>query len=539
MAPAIRLGFPPKRVLAPIFPLFLGAVLALPCSAGNRRVPGSGPNRLPVNKASDIPAVPRVPKVDLNETPPINTNVPASESGIQRTPAASVVRSEIPAQRPEPVPPSPTLRETLGAQEREIQGALASDPSGAAPKQALDRVFFGASGKDSASDGGLVVNDEGIGVFDRAEAYYKEVRRLVDKFKGRLDLSETLDVMDDTYSEVWTKLATIEQIARSRNTEDHNMHLEETLTWVDAVMRGNGRSVAIHTHQVFFHHAANPQSEIREGIRRVDRYLDEALEYFKSRGRAEWKLERLDEVILAFDTRGYQEIKDHLKAREREISRAFGRRFHFAYVDELVRVPRTVDEMRAGLNVLIQKYKGDGGLEKIIEGVTYSRYVGLLLELKTDEHFFDLGYEILQSGKELFDAQGHYITEIDTLVRSPQGRVTLVEAKSARVPLPFSQVLQDKIVYKLETYKRNRAFLESAIGSKIDRVVFSVDVGRMYFRPNDRPEAIESVKRHRALAAYLKGHELELSRRYGFPVEFLFIWSHPERSGPGAAGRRS
>ncbi len=160
---------------------------------------------------------------------------------------------------------------------------------------------------------------------------------------------------------------------------------------------------------------------------------------------------------------------------------------------------------------MIKKYKHDGGLQKIIEGVTYSRYVGLLLELKTVEHYVDRGYDLVQSGHELFDEDGMYITELDLIVRSPEGKTSLVEAKSARVPLPFQEVLRDKILYKLATYQKHWAALEEAAGGPIDEVVFSLDVG-----PNTQ------------LVGALRAKERMLSKKYGFSVRFLFIESSPQ-----------
>jgi len=358
----------------------------------------------------------------------------------------------------------------------------------------------------------FVVNDDGIklNITGRAAEYYGAVRRMVKELEGRnLDLSETLGVMDDSYADVWAKLNAIETISRNRNIERHNVHLEGTLMWVDGVMRDRGRTIAINTCRVFFHHANNPRSEIDEGNRRVDQYLEEETEYFEENGRAEQALGRLDEVILAFDVRGYDEIKQHLKSREREISARYGNRFRFAYLDEIAKIPQTTEAMRNELNVLVDRYNGKG-LEKIIDGVIYSRYVGLLLELKALEYFLNRGCTILQSGRDLFDSNGQYVTELDAVVRDPAGKVAVVEAKSARVPLPLAVVLHDKVLVKLDAYSKNRSLLEAAIGSKLDQVIFFFEVG-------------ENVP----LEPYLKSKEEALSVYYGFPVRFVFLDSSP------------
>ena len=406
----------------------------------------------------------------------------------------------------------------------EVAAAIQTAMPGAEMAASLNSMYFGRRDTGFTTEptvGGrqdawrstvFVVNDEGVQINGRAAEYYQEVRRMVSQYKGRIDLAESLDVMDDTYSDVRSKLSTIEAIARQRGVDQTNTHLEETLLWVDGYLRDNGKNVAIHTHQVFFHHANNRESEIAEGNRRVDKYLEkEAIEYFAPGGKAEASFGKLDEVVLAFDARGYAEIKDHIKAKEAEFTQRFGKRFRFVFTDELGRVPKDKQAVRDELNRLVKKYKSKG-LQKIIEGVIYSRYVGVLLELKTVEHFYKLGYDILQSGRDLFDENGHYVTELDTVVRNPlNGQLSIVEAKSARVKLPREEVLRDKVLYKLDTYKRKQALIEKSLGGKFD-VVFSLDVGS-----------------YQSLAKYLKRQEKELSEKYGFKVSFIFVSSSPDQ----------
>jgi hypothetical protein len=298
---------------------------------------------------------------------------------------------------------------------------------------------------------------------------------------------------------------------------------------VDAVLRQGRRKIAIHTQRVFFHRSPNPRSEIAEGIRRTDRSLDEILSYFQKGGIAEQNLGPLSGIILAFDIRGYEEIKAHLKARWGTIARAHGSRFRPVFVDELARVPAGVPEMRRELNRLIDLYQKDrSGLQKIIGGVIYSRYVGLLLELKTIEYFLDRGYWILQSGREFLDADHNYITELDAVVRSPEGKISLVEARSARVLLPPNQVLKDKILYKLDTYKKYRREINAFIGAPFEEVVFSIDVGPQTPSSLTRSKGeAEYLERQQALVEFLRAQEGPLSRRYGFPVRLLFLYSAP------------
>lgn len=397
---------------------------------------------------------------------------------------------------------------------REAADAISEKPGDlAAARQALEGLF---SGKPSHGAGGAVVNDEGVTLVGRAARYYVEVRRLVDKWTGKQDLAESLDVMEDSYEDVWTKLKAIEAVAKSRQVGRENTHLEETLLWVDGVLKDGRRQIAVHTHRVYFHKAKNPKSEIAEGIRRVDGYLRDTMGQLKPSGKAEQALGRLDEVVLVFDTRGYAEIKEHLKARERGLSPRDRARFRFQFLDDMVEIPREEAVIRKEFNEITARHRGRG-LEKIIEGVTYSRYVGLLLELRTVDHLLERGYTVLQSGRELFDADGMYITELDVVARSPEGKVSLIEAKSARVPLPFEEVLRDKVTRKLDVYSKNKKLLGEAIGAPFDEVVFAVDVGN-----------------EMELRRFLEGKQASLSSRYGFPVRFLFLESFPSASGDGA-----
>lgn len=395
--------------------------------------------------------------------------------------------------------------------------------SPAAAGVSLDRLFSGAKAAANAAAEAKIVNDEGVEIFGRPPAYYLEARRLVAKYQDKINLAESLDVMDDAYADAWVKLAAIEGLAARRKIADHNTRLEGTLLWVDGVLEDRGRRTAVNTYRVYFHKAPNPQSEIEEGLRRADGYLKQVLEYMKPGGRAEAALGHLDEVVLAFETRGYAEIKAGLKAREKEISKATKGRVRFAYVDEMAAVPKDGAAMRAELNRLTKRYGAKvEGLSKIIEGVVYSRYVGLLLELKTVEHFYGKGYEILQSGRDFFSDSGMYITELDTVVRDPgTGRVSVVEAKSARVNIPASEALQDKVVRKLEVYAKHRALLEKTIGSKVSEIVFSFDAGM-----------------NQGLVPFLTSKEAELSQRYGFTVKFLFLSSAPEGSRPMGRDRQ-
>jgi hypothetical protein len=367
----------------------------------------------------------------------------------------------------------------------------------------------------------FIINDDGVAVSGKAAEYYQEVHRFIEEYKDKIDLAESLGVMDDSYADVWAKLKVIESVDPHPVLDHHNEHLDETLTWVDGVADIGGKRTAIYTHRVFFHPAKNPQSEIQEGIRRVNGYINETARYFEKRGKAEQALGPLDQVVLGFDTRGYKEIKDFIKTREKELQKTHGERFRFVYLDEVADVPKNPTEMRAALNTLVAQYKGNS-LQKIIEGVIYSRYTGLLLELKTLEHYYKENYKILQSGREIFDENGHYVTELDAVVKSPEGVTYLVEAKSSRVLLPKERVLEGKILYKLDAYKKNQALLEKEIHAPLN-VVFSMDLGIPKDSGRKHGQNFERAARQKELMEFLKAQAPILSRRYGFPVSFLFI----------------
>lgn len=415
---------------------------------------------------------------------------------------------------------------------RRFVSALSADGRSDSGFFSLREGFDRARGQgESSAGGGSIVNGEGVRIIGRSPDYYRYIQGIVEKYRGHIDLSDSLDVMADTYSEVRAKIRGIEAVAESLGAgregtrlrvDQHNAHLDGTLLWVDGVIRDGRRTIAAHTTQVFFHHADNPRSEIEEGIRRVDHAVREAVDYFAPGGLAESPRgldAKLDEVVLVFDTRGYEEIKRHLRQKEREVAAAGGGRYRFAFLDELVGGPRrTAEEIREEVNEITRRYAGEE-LGKIIEGVIYSRYVGVGLELATVDYFMGRNHRFLQSGREVFDEDGRYVTELDAVFRDPQGRVALVEAKSARVHLPKEKVLRDKILYKLETYKKKRELIEKAIGSKIDRVIFSLDVGPLKGR---------LAKRNARLRAFLREQEGRLGREYGFPVEFLFLESGPK-----------
>lgn len=382
--------------------------------------------------------------------------------------------------------------------------------------------FNSAPDVPASGPSSFVVSREGVRLFGRAAEYYEECRRLADALQARgVNLNETLDVMQDSYEDVWAKLKAIQMIAGQYHVGEHNTHLENTLLWVDGILNVGRKRIAVHTHRVFFHPAAdNRQSEINEGIKRVDQYLQEMYTHFSPGGKAEEKFGRIDQVVLVFDAR-YPEVKAHIRSLEGR----YKRKFRFTYLDELTRIPKTEEDYNRELNDLVAHYyRAGGGPDNIIEGVLYSRYVGLLLELKTIEYLLDNGYEVLQSGRNVYDGQGFYVTELDAVAKKNK-RVAVIEAKSARVRLPYGYVLQSKIIRKLDVYTKKRQWMNKAVGRPFDEVIFVLDVGR-----------------NLGLINYLKSKEARLSEQYGFPVRFVFIKSRPEFDrdrAPASAALRS
>ncbi|NNN06481.1 MAG: hypothetical protein HKL90_11320, partial [Elusimicrobia bacterium] len=206
------------------------------------------------------------------------------------------------------------LRDSAAARDRD--GRRAFDGGAAAAPVSAER----------GPVAGFVKNDEGVWVGGRTADQYREIRRLYAKLSPLMDLSDTMNVMDDAFSEARVKLAAVEKAAADRKVAESSVHLEETRTFVDAVLEdANGRKIAEHTHRVYFHPADNADSEINEGIRRVDGYLEEAKQDFARGGRAEREMgTEFDQVLLTFDTRGYKEIADHLRGKEAELRAQFG-----------------------------------------------------------------------------------------------------------------------------------------------------------------------------------------------------------------------
>jgi len=263
------------------------------------------------------------------------------------------------------------------------------------------------------------------------------------------------------------------------------------------------RRTLVDAHRVYFHPGI-ARSEIAEGTRRAERQLEHDFALYAPGARAERHLGPLERVRLVFDTRGYPEIRERLAARFAELAQPFGDRFQLDFAEDLTPPVALADAAAAAREEFARARSRPEGA--IAEGILHSRYVGLIHELRTLAHYDDKGYEILQSGRDLLSDEGMYLTEIDAVVVSPKNRLSLVEAKSMRVPMSSKDALKQKILPKLRGFAKDRALLETRLGHPVKRIVFVVDPGE-----------------NRKLVDYLRGKQKELSKEYGFRVSFLFL----------------
>ena len=526
------------KALALLLSWALGLSLSAPSWAALEERPFNSP------KVSSRGAPKAVPKLPARRAPEAAKGLGLPASALPAAPASAISAQALPSGAPEKIS---SVLGGLSLASEEAARAGEADPSGVASNASLQRLYSGGALQGAE----FVANFEGVQITGRAAYMFNKVVEHLERL-SKVDLSETINVMDDCYSELLAKLKMIRAVARDREVEMNSVHLDQTMTFVDAVMGEGAGRTAIHTTQVFFHpNKGNPRSEIEEGKRRAKGALREAVRQFAPGGPAESAMGPLRQVILGFDTRGYDEIKEFIKAEGRK----YGPRYRLAFVDEKIEgpMPRTPAEVRKEVNAEIVRYGSEyqqrEGLGKIIDGVIYSRYVGLMLELVDLKDSLDKGYRVLLSGRDIFDSLGFYITEFDSVVLSPQGEVVIHEAKSSRIPLPFEVVMRDKIRYKLDIYRGRKADLVKALAGELekalakaaagkdgefaevlrkaqervrarrsfDKVVFVMDVGPTGEVGN------ASSERNRDLAEKIKGQEAALSREYGFPVEFLFL----------------
>jgi hypothetical protein len=391
---------------------------------------------------------------------------------------------------------------------------------------------------------GFVKNADGVWVGGRVAEQAAWIARMHAELSPKIDLADVMNVMDDAYDEARVKLKSVEKAAGDRKLAASSVHLEGTRNWVDAILTdAEDRHIAVHTHRVYFHPApGNPASEISEGIRRVDKYLEKAKADFGPGGIAEAEFkEPFAQVVLNFDTRGYKEIEDHIRGKAAEFKAAFGDRYQFNYITEpkLASAP-----LRAEYNRLVEKYMNQPeGLRGILDGVTYSREVGVGHELNSHKKRLAMGLKITQAGKDFFGKKvlpdgrivEEYKTEFDAVTepvadaaKAPKDRdVVLWEDKSTRVWMTLEKTMEETFLYKLRIYRENRAIIESSLGGAPLKVAFSVDVGGLNRRAAKQGVLVWKDLRQKELMEHLQKVAPELSKEYGFPVSFIFVNSHP------------
>jgi hypothetical protein len=370
------------------------------------------------------------------------------------------------------------------------------------------------------------------------------INKMVAELSPKIDLSGVTDVMDDAYDEARVKLRSVEKAAADRRLAASSVHLEGTRNWIDAILTdAEGRHIAVHTHRVYFHPApTNPDSEISEGIRRVDKYLEKAKVDFGAGGIAEAEFKQpFAQVELNFDTRGYKQIADHIRGKEAEFKAQFGDRFHFNYFTE----PKMESKaLRAEYNRLVEKYMSQPeGLMGILDGVTYSREVGVGHELNSHKKRLAMGLKVVQAGRDFFGKKvlpdgrivEEYKTEFDAVTEpvadaakpSKDRDVVLWEDKSTRVWMTLEKTMEETFLYKLRIYRENRAIIEESLGGAPLKVAFSVDVGGTNRRAAKQGQLVWKDIRQKELMDHLIAVAPALSKEYGFPVSFIFVNSHP------------
>ncbi len=482
----------------------------------------------------------------LSLTPSLLTYGAPSAAPVPSAPVPAAALAAAPAGA---APAAPAAR--VAAALETLQGAASRHDRGGRGRgwQELGEFFDGERARAAKtpvrgaerSEGpkGFIKNADGVWVGGRVAEQSLWINQMAAQLSAGIDLADVLDVMDDAYDEARVKLRTVEAATADRSLDQSSVHLEGTRNWVDAILTdGEDRAIAVHTHRVYFHPGrGNRDSEISEGIRRVGKYLDKAKQDFAAGGLAEAELQRrFHQVELAFDTRGYREIADYIKSREAE----FGPRFAFRYITE----PKLESQaLRREYNRLVEKYAQEDyrqteGLMGILDGVTYSRTVGVGHELNSHKKRLQMGLTITQAGRDFFGKtvleDGRivetYKTEFDAVTEKKDaagGRdVTLWEDKSTRVWMPLQKTMEETFLYKLRIYRENRALIEGTLGAPL-KVAFSVDVGGLNRRAAKQGFLVWKDPRQQELLEYLKTAGPALSAEFGFPVSFIFVNSHP------------
>jgi hypothetical protein len=493
----------------------------------------------PANLAASVIAAPSLaPAAPVALAAPAAFAAPAAPASVISPAAASL---SAPADAPERAAGAPAALDTLRS-----LSAPADGPRWVRAGNGFDglrgRAETVAGPSQQAGPAGFIKNPDGVWVGGRVKDQTIWISQMAEQLKPHADLTDVLDVMDDAYDEARVKLVNAERAAAERQLDAASVHLEGTRNWVDAVLTDrDGEQIAVHTHRVYFHPGrGNKVSEITEGIRRVGKYIDKAVPDFAPGGLAETDMDaRFKQVELNFDTRGYKEIEDYIRGREAEVKAKYGDRFAFRYTTE---PKRSSQRLRAEYNAIVERFADQTeGLMQIIDGVTYSRTVGVGHELNSHLKRISMGYTITQAGRDFFGKTvlpdgtivETYKTEFDAVTerRGAKGEreVILWEDKSTRVWLPLEDTMEQTFLYKLRIYRENRDLIEKELGAPL-KVAFSVDVGGLNRKAAKLGFLVWKDPRQQELLEHLKTAGPRLSEEFGFPVSFMFVNSHPGES---------
>ncbi|HLD70169.1 MAG TPA: hypothetical protein VJA17_05330, partial [Candidatus Omnitrophota bacterium] len=408
-------------------------------------------------------------------------------------------------------------------------------------------------------------------LFGRASYMRRRIEGILnDLYRNGFDeefFKDTLDVMGDVFGEVRSKILTLlyftrqtgefqrifgEDEAAEADLVQTHYHLPWTLTWIDGIFHyyqsgeNKPKQIIVHTHRIFYHAAPNHLSEITEAKRRLESYLNEVKLIFEKNGMAERRLGTIDKAILVFDVQWMDEARDYIESRKG----GFGSHMEFHYINtsetdairDIGREEIIRNESQNDFNLLLPELAGHPGLSSIVEGLFYSRLVGLRLELEAIRQYAQfiarklwlkdiktpaiskrVKSSVLTAGRDVFvsggSENGFYAAELDVLVAGFHGKGFIIEAKSSRVALPLRRIFKDKILKKLMVYRDYFDELQSVIkeyaGAKldIDGVIFFMDLG-------------EGNSHRGFIKDFLIKNESRISEAFGIPVKFVFTSSN-------------
>ena len=372
--------------------------------------------------------------------------------------------------------------------------ALMEDSSGKRTFLHTNHIFFHEASEESKAEEGL--RRFGSGSIVKAVSLIAQARQLIVS-KGQTQLKELDEalvvLLDENITTAKKKSLALKQLRKYAK----NINLDTANGVVSLI--------------------ADASQELRRD------YFEYMIEFVNSpEGKRQYG--KVDNYVFVIDTRGVPAIKEKITQRKKEIELEYGDKYQVLFADEIVDANKSIGEKLEELNGWSYEYADDfeedaidgnaGSHGRILYGTVYSRYVGLLLELVTlAELTENHGYKILQSGHEIKDEEGRYITELDVVAEDNEGVVSIIECKSARSKMPYNDILKSKVIYKLDTYLKYQDIINADLGEgkEFRQVIFVMDTGGK-----------------KSLEQRLKGEEEKLSALYGFPVKFVFIESNPQ-----------